>query len=316
MLISVIIPAYNEEDNIAKCLASIKSQEYVDADIEIILVDNGSTDNTVMVAERFNIDIYIKENVNVSEMRNYGANKAKGEIFAFIDADCIASPDWISNAIFTMNKYCADAVGSFHDIPENYGWVSKISELIQGKKRGTNINYIPSGNFIVKKIAFNSANGFDNKLETNEDVDICYRLRNLGKKILIDSSIKCIHLGSPKNALEMFQREIWHGKSSWDLFIRKNKKKYKIVVYSFINLIAIINIIFSLFYLLLVGSIVPFIYAITFYAIINFFIIANDWRKTKYISLQLIIYDVIYGIARSLSFFSWIFSYNRKRYGK
>lgn len=93
MTLSVIIPAYNEEKHIKKCLESLISQD--EKPTEIILVDNNCTDRTVEIARNFNV-IIVKENKQgIANARNTGFNNAKGEILVKTDADTILPHDWV-----------------------------------------------------------------------------------------------------------------------------------------------------------------------------------------------------------------------------
>ncbi len=103
-IISIIIPVYNVEKYIAECLDSIICQDCKDC--EIILVDDGSTDNSLSICEYYcrkykNIIFIHKENGGVSSARNVGINMAKGKFISFVDAD-----DWVeSNYIQTLKSY-------------------------------------------------------------------------------------------------------------------------------------------------------------------------------------------------------------------
>lgn len=97
--ISIIVPVYNVEKYIDQCLESIVCQ--LNEKIEIILVNDGSTDNSNVICERYcrefhNIVLYNQDNRGVSEARNYGIKKARGDYLLFIDSD-----DWIVNNIFS-----------------------------------------------------------------------------------------------------------------------------------------------------------------------------------------------------------------------
>lgn len=99
LTVSVVIPAYNEENGITKCLESIHAQT-VKAD-EVILVDNNCSDNTAMIASQYSFVTIIKEtNQGTIHARNTGFNKARGDILIRIDADSILCPEWIENAIY------------------------------------------------------------------------------------------------------------------------------------------------------------------------------------------------------------------------
>src|SRR5688500_11953753 len=96
-LISVIIPTFNEEDNIKSCLDSLLDQSY--EPIEIIVVDDGSTDKTVSIIESLPVTLIKQSHKGPALARNNGANKAKGEVYVFIDADMTFSKEFIKDLI-------------------------------------------------------------------------------------------------------------------------------------------------------------------------------------------------------------------------
>ena len=92
--VSIIVPTWNEERYLAKCLDALVNQSW-HGSWEIIVVDGGSTDGTVGVAENYADRVIIEPNMRVGAARNAGARKARGDILAFIDADTIANPHWL-----------------------------------------------------------------------------------------------------------------------------------------------------------------------------------------------------------------------------
>lgn len=99
-MISIIIPIYNAELYLVECLRSLQSQTY--KNIEIILVDDGSTDNSRSICEKYakrdqRIHLYSQENVGVSVARNKGLSVAKGNYICFVDADDVVAPDYLSH---------------------------------------------------------------------------------------------------------------------------------------------------------------------------------------------------------------------------
>jgi glycosyltransferase involved in cell wall biosynthesis len=92
-LISVIIPAFNEEKFLGNCLFSLKNQDF--NDFEIIVVDNNSRDKTSKIAKKFGVKLVSEKNQGAALARNRGAKEAKGEILAFTDADTILPKNWL-----------------------------------------------------------------------------------------------------------------------------------------------------------------------------------------------------------------------------
>lgn len=112
-MISIIVPAYNSEKTIKKCLHSILEQTY--KNFEVILVDDGSTDLTKAICMDFvNLDkrfkYYYKENGGLSDARNFGLKMATGDYYSFIDSDDYIHKDFYKESINLFNKYNADIV--------------------------------------------------------------------------------------------------------------------------------------------------------------------------------------------------------------
>jgi len=105
-LISVIIPTHNSELTIERCLNSLISQTFSREKFEIIIVDDGSKDNTITIAKRVGADLVLEiDQCFPGKARNVGASKAKGNPLAFIDSDCEAEHDWLES-ISKCNEYC------------------------------------------------------------------------------------------------------------------------------------------------------------------------------------------------------------------
>jgi len=214
--LSIVIPAKNEEKNIGQVLTQLSHIINKKNNIEIIVVDNGSTDKTLEIASGFNVQIHTLPDVTVASVRNYGAKIAKGDCIAFLDADCIVDRDWLKS----MKKYFLDpevgAFGSTPIAPENGTWVERNWSLVRARRQtASEVDWINSSNLIVKRSAFHEISGFSEDLITCEDVDFCYRLISNKYKIIYDPKIKAIHLGEPKTIKEFIKKEIWRGKNNY-----------------------------------------------------------------------------------------------------
>ena len=105
-LVSVIVPIYNKENLISRCIESLIRQKYIN--IEIILVDDGSTDKSLAICQKYEkkdtrIKTYHKDNGGISSARNYGIAKARGEWISFVDADDYVENDYIKLLIQNCN---------------------------------------------------------------------------------------------------------------------------------------------------------------------------------------------------------------------
>lgn len=299
--VSIIIPAFNEQANIGRCIMSIERLLLPEAMThEIIVVDNGSVDRTVELAQKYLAKVLVKEQIHIGALRNLGATHAQGDLLAFVDADCLVSRRWLLEAVACMEREAACAVGAHHVLPAEAGWLAKSGEIIQSYKKGELANYIPSGNLIVARQVFAAVAGFDETLETNEDVDFCHRLRQRGYKIFVDPRIVSVHLGYPKGIGAMIRREMWHGKNTTTLFLNELKKMINgnVVLFSLIYLSLLMAIGFSTI-LFFVWGIVPLMLSLLFFVLFIFSVSLRKYGEKLPNLPRVIVYVLVYGLGRS-----------------
>lgn len=176
-LVSVVVTTKNEQANIENCLKSISSQTY--DHVEIILVDNGSTDLTKKIAERFtgNIFDYGPER---SSQRNFGIiAKARGEFVMYVDADMILSPTLVATCVSQMKKNAPAALF----IPERVlgkRFLSRVRDFERSFYNGTVID----GSRFFRATEFSAVGGFDTSLfrtGSGEDWDIDKMIKTRGR---------------------------------------------------------------------------------------------------------------------------------------
>lgn len=222
-LVSVVVITKNEEKHIRNCLESIKAQTY--KNIETIVVDNASTDQTKEIARVYSPNLFDK-GPERSAQRNYGAAKSQGEYVMFVDADMILSPDLITGCaeVIQKNDYLA-----LH-IPEVVLGKTFFSCVRRFERSFYNGTVIDGARFFQKK-AFVKTGGFDQNITGPEDWDIDKKIKKIGKIGLIFFTPEVI------SQLHSRQEEVSHlGGGKWkleNLILEKGvePKKYGAVVY-------------------------------------------------------------------------------------
>lgn len=210
-LISIIIPAYNEERRLSLCLQSVAACDFDHSKVEIIVIDNGSTDRTGEIAREHGAKVIENTSKKVAGLRNLGVTRSSGAILAFLDADCTVSADWLKNAIAYSDRREIACWGSPPTPPDPATWVQSTWFLIRKKEKGLqSVDWLESMNLFVRRETFSALKGFNESLETCEDVDFCYRARNYGS-IVSDSGIKVTHLGEAATVRAFFKKELWRG---------------------------------------------------------------------------------------------------------
>ena len=312
--VSVIIPVYNEEKYLDLCLKSINENTYPRGSFEIIVVDNGSDDNSVDIARKYTDKVFICPEINVGEMRNHGAKNARGDIYAFIDADCVADKEWLSNAVgLIKEKYCI--TGSKVDIPCNSAWIEKA--WYPNKKIGkTNTSYINSGNMIVPAKLFKKLNGFNTILSSGEDAEICYRAKKF-TEIISDPKIKVTHYGNPKNMRQFLKREIWHGLGAFGTF-KLNYVDLPLLGTIMFLLSTLLEIV-GLFIVIFTGNYITFIIGFVWNILIILSSSYYRYRLNGYVMLrlyfQLVILQYLYFLGRSISLYYIMMKINVRNCG-
>ena len=183
--VSVIVCSYNGGQTLAACLDSLSKLNY--PDYEVILVDDGSTDDTAYIAAQFPRVRYIHQsNCGLSHARNAGAVAAKGEVFAYTDSDCMADVDWLYYLIRTLVSDEYAGVGGPNVTPPAQNWVQACVAAAPGGPShvlltDTIAEHIPGCNMAFYRWAFENIGGFDAEYrKAGDDVDFCWRLQQAG----------------------------------------------------------------------------------------------------------------------------------------
>jgi len=216
--VSVIIPVFNNIEYLSKCLISLKESIY--SNFEVIVVDDAST---LDIKTRLSEDIKyyrLDTKSGPATARNLGASKAIGEILMFLDSDIVIRPNTISKIAsrFSEDPDLSAVFGSYDDDPYQKDFLSQYKNLVHHfvHQNGNNdASTFWAGCGAIKNEAFLEIGGFDQekfKTSSIEDIELGYRLKSNGYKILLDKTLQVKHLKkwSVKNYLsaEIFRRAV------------------------------------------------------------------------------------------------------------
>ena len=223
-LISVIVPALNEESVIGRCLASLQEQDLPADCAEVIVVDNGSTDRSKEIARSFRgpvpVTVIERSGVRISALRNLGAAVARGEFLAFLDADCVAPRHWLRQIIDLLRADGVRIVGAQYRIPENSTWVGKAWYGDLWRMKNGPVSYVPGGDLAVGRDLFMNLGGFDETIVTSEDTEFCERAAVSSVAVLSLPSLSVVHLGTPQTLKGFYKKQSWHGVNVHRVFLR------------------------------------------------------------------------------------------------
>lgn len=190
MKISIVIPAYNEEKYIGKTLESVGQLETIGFDTEVIVVDGGSTDNTVEIAKSYGAKVINEPHKGIGFARQQGLLAAKGEIIAFTDSDTMVPKNWLIDHLKTLQqKNVVCSYGHFRVNDGSFPYYHYINHIqpfviwVWHNLLGKPIS--PGQNIVFRKTAAQKIGGFDTNLSVMEDIDFTIRMKEAGKVIFL-----------------------------------------------------------------------------------------------------------------------------------
>jgi len=214
-MISVIIPAKDAAETIEGCLRAVCNQQGIDPDYEVVLVDDGSTDNTADIAESLGIKVIHQANAGPGAARNIGVFSSEGDIIAFTDADCEPFPRWLE--YLTQPFADPDVVGvKGAYLTRQQGLVPRF---VQGEyeykycriARQETIDFVDTYSAAYRREQFIANDGFDPALPAAQDAEFSFRLARKGYKLIFVPEAVVYHQ---------------HGETIWKYIRRKFRYGY------------------------------------------------------------------------------------------
>ncbi|RLG10449.1 hypothetical protein DRN73_07765 [Candidatus Pacearchaeota archaeon] len=184
-----------KKDLVEDCINSLLKLNYPKDKYEIIFVDDGSTDGTYEILNKYPIKvIHNKRNLGLYASKNIGIRKSKGEIIAVTDDDCVVDKNWLKNIILTYDE---DAkIGSVGGVvlpykPKTLVEKFAISQKILSQPKDCSfllVQIVPTEKDVLEKVSY-----FDESFISGGDVDISYRIKDNGFKLKLASNAKVFH---------------------------------------------------------------------------------------------------------------------------
>ncbi len=217
-LVSIIIPTYNSAGTLRRTLDSIAGQTY--DNIEVIVVDKGSSDSTVEIAESFGARVLLVRVRERSEQKNLGAREARGDYLYFVDSDFILEPRVVEEAVSKCELEGYDAVLIHNTSDPTISFWARVRKFERDFYIGDRLNV--AVRFMRREVFF-SVGGFDESLVAGEDYDLHNRIVEAGYRIGEILSRE-VHIGEPRTLLDVAKKHFYYGRTI-GRFIAKNGRR-------------------------------------------------------------------------------------------
>jgi len=213
---SVIVPAFNAEVTLSSCLEALVAQSISKEDYEVIVVDDGSTDDTSKIAQQFKVKFLYQTNRGPAAARNKGAAEAEGRIILFTDADCVPDRSWLEEMTLRFEEPEVMGVKGAYKTHQT----QLIARFAQAEFEDrydllwsqTSIDMVDTYAAAFRKNIFQKMGGFDEHfpVANNEDTDFSYRLATAGHKLVFNRRAFVFHT-HPDTLWKYLRIKFWRG---------------------------------------------------------------------------------------------------------
>lgn len=226
LFVSVIVPVYNGQATLEKCVDSLLGLDYDKRSWELICVDNGSTDDTREILTRYGDRIRLLDETRrgPAAARNRGLAAARGPLVAFTDADCTVDPGWLRNLVGAMEGEGTVVGGRIlANAPANP--VEKFGERIHDHRKAIEVFAIPyviTMNLCVHLSLLKRIGLFEVGFRRGEDSDLSFRLLAAGARFAYEPQA-IVHHRNESNLAGLFREGFQHG--YWGVLVRREHRE-------------------------------------------------------------------------------------------
>jgi glycosyltransferase involved in cell wall biosynthesis len=213
MKVSIVIPAYNAANTISSCIEACYAQDYPGR--EVIVVDDGSTDDTEDIVRRHPVRYLRQDNAGPASARNRGWRAATGEVICFTDSDCVPAHDWVSKLVEEYTSKEIGGVGGTYDIVNDHSLLASCvhEEIVQRHLRmPRQVNYLGSFNVSYRRTVLEQIGGFyeSYRMASGEDNELAYQVIKRGYRLIFTKDARVAH-HHPEHLLRYLKQQFWHG---------------------------------------------------------------------------------------------------------
>jgi len=210
--LAIVIPMFNEGRHIGRTLTAIqRAASEAGADCQVIVVDNGSSDDSPRIARALGAEVLSLPGLSIGALRNRGAAACASEWLAFIDADIEVPETWLSRLFALHARDQADVFALDCDTPHQAPWFAiawqrrtlRAGDLLQRQQ------WLPSPNLLMPRHWFEQVGGFNESLRSGEDKDFTLRLHEAGARLAVLRDPVVLHWGYEGSWREWLGKEMW-----------------------------------------------------------------------------------------------------------
>jgi len=223
--VSIVIPTYNRASFLEKCLLPLLQQSYPLERYEVIMIDDGSTDDTVSRAQTLVrgwpgvFRLLQQANAGPASARNTGLAASTADIIAFVDSDCAVQHDWLNELVTAIGASNADGIGGPIIGGDIDNWVARYLEAVKFYRHRVQhgqVDYLVTTNTAFKRAALLAIGGFaaDSPDVWAEDVDLSFKLKAAGYTLAVTNAAPMIHYGTLNTVRALINKLYIYGRGN------------------------------------------------------------------------------------------------------